>query len=213
MRVIALLALFCLSGCQTGYFQLMDKAGIPKRQILVNRVQDARDAQIKARYAFSRANDRYQAALHPSGNAPAITAEELAKAYADSDKAAKAVPPRVDIVQHVGDALFSEWKSELGQYRDANLAATSRAEYETSHRQYLALLAQMRTTQQQVQPALDALNDELLFIKHQSNAQAISGLKDSERTIPGNIGPLLIDMQRSIDQAGTFLQRLTPSNQ
>lgn len=208
--ILILLASLLLSGCQTGYFALMDKAGISRREMLVHRVQDARDAQVKARYAFSRAEDRYQAALHPSGNAPEVTLEQLHKAYADSDKAAAAVAPRVDNVEQVGDALFAEWRDELGRYKDPNLAASSRDEYQHSLAQYQQMLRSMRDAQSQVAPALAGMSDQMLQIKHRRNAQAISDLEDSERSVEGDLQPLLIDLQRSIDQAAGFAQTLQP---
>lgn len=211
MRLIAtLLAALLLSACQTGYFSLMDQAGISRREMLVHRVEDARDAQIKARYAFSRAEDRYQAALHPSGNAPEVTLEQLRKAYADSDKAAAAVAPRIDNVEHVGDALFAEWRDELGRYKDPRLAAASRDDYDRSLAQYQRLLASLRSAQSHVAPALDGLNDQLLLVKHQRNAAALSGLDSSERPIAGDMQPLLMDMQRSIDEAASFSRSLRP---
>lgn len=207
---LALLTVLSLAGCQSSYFSLMDKAGISKREMLVDRIEDARDAQIKARYAFSRAADRYQAALHPSGNAPPVTLEQLQKAYADSSKAAAAVAPRVEVVEHVGDALFEEWRGELSHYRDAKLVAASRDAYDHSRAQYQQLLTSMRTAQTHVAPALENLNEQLLLIKHRRNAEASNGLDESTRSIPEDVAPLLIEMQRSIDQAGAFVNLLQP---
>ena len=34
-----------ISGCQRAYFNVMEKVGVHKRDILVDRVEDARDAQ------------------------------------------------------------------------------------------------------------------------------------------------------------------------
>jgi len=48
-------ALLALVGCQSAYYSAMEKAGIHKRDILVDRVEDARDSQQAAKEQFKDA--------------------------------------------------------------------------------------------------------------------------------------------------------------
>ncbi|MDE1166338.1 MAG: DUF2959 family protein [Pseudomonas sp.] len=102
---LALTALLALAGCQNTYLSAMEQAGIPKRQILQNRVEDARQAQIRARFQFSRSLDNYRRALQAK-DAPAEQYAALEQDYRDTEKAARAVGPRVDTVEQVADALI-----------------------------------------------------------------------------------------------------------
>ena len=55
---LSLLLLTCLvglSGCSSVYYGAMEKVGIPKRKILVDRVGAAREAQQDAKVQFSSA--------------------------------------------------------------------------------------------------------------------------------------------------------------
>lgn len=44
--IILLLCIFMLAGCASTYYKAMDSIGFEKRDILVDRVEDARDAQL-----------------------------------------------------------------------------------------------------------------------------------------------------------------------
>lgn len=210
MRVFAfaIVALLTLTGCQNTYLSAMESAGIPKRQILVNRIEDARDAQIKARFQFSRALDRYRNALH-FGDDPQQAYATLERDYAASEKAAAAIKPRIDTVEQIADALFDEWEDELDGYASNTLRDASARELKQTRAQYSDLIGKMRTAQGRVEPALGALRDQMLFYNHSLNAKAINSVAGSYSSVQGNVQPLLLDMQRSIDGAEGFMKQLS----
>lgn len=208
MRYVLLLTALLLAGCQSPYLTMMDKAGIPKRELFSHRVEDARDAQIKARYQFNRTLDHYRLAVEGQGDDPEQGYAQLARDYAASEKAAAAVKPRLDQVEQMAKAMFSEWEDELDDYQTPALRETSARELAQTRAQYQVLISDMRNAQSRVLPALGALNDQLLFYKHHMNAQAVGNLQSGYSTVSGTVEPLLIDMQRSIDGAGGLIQRL-----
>jgi hypothetical protein len=209
--LLALTALFALTGCQNTYLAAMEQAGIPKRQILQNRVEDARQAQIKARFQFSRSLDNYRHALQAKDSSTAEQYTALEQDYRDTEKAARAVGPRIDTVEQVADALFDEWRDELDRYSDPGLKQASRDEMQATLAQYNDLLGKMRTAQSHIDPALAALRDQLLFFKHHLNAQAINSMDNGYSSLQGNIEPLLTTMQRSINDTDSFVRQLQRS--
>ena len=60
-------ALLALAGCQSAYYSAMEKAGIHKRDILVDRVEDARDSQQAAKEQFKDALERYRSVVEVKG--------------------------------------------------------------------------------------------------------------------------------------------------
>lgn len=208
MRYLLLLTALLLAGCQSPYLSMMEKAGIPKREILAHRVEDARSAQIKARYQFNRALEHYRQALDAQGGDAEQRYTDLQRDYAASEKAAAAVKPRVDQVQQVAEAMFEEWDDELADYQTPSLKAASAQELAQTREQYAELMQNMRAAESRVLPALGALNDQLLFYKHHMNAQTVGNLQQGYSTVSGTVAPLLLDMQRSIDGAGGLIQRL-----
>ena len=56
-----------LVGCQTAYYATMEKLGYHKRDILVSRVQEARDSQHEAKEQFASALEQFSSVLNFKG--------------------------------------------------------------------------------------------------------------------------------------------------
>src|SRR5919198_2268398 len=66
-RTLLVLAVLVLASCQTAYYAAMEKLGYPKRDLLVSRVQQARDSQQAAKEQFQSALEHFRAVVHFSG--------------------------------------------------------------------------------------------------------------------------------------------------
>lgn len=214
MRRIALLglALLTLAGCQSAYYSALEKVGLHKRDILVNRVEDARDSQQAAKEQFRDALERYRSVVEVKGGELEERYEALNSEFEASEASARDVRNRIRAVEDVADALFKEWKDELDDYSDASLKATSARNLERTRKDYQALLQRMKAAEKRIDPVLDVLRDQVLFLKHNLNARAIGALQGEYRTLQGNVDQLLTEMQRSIDEADTFIRQLQKSN-
>lgn len=214
MRRIALLglALLTLAGCQSAYYSALEKVGLHKRDILVNRVEDARDSQQAAKEQFRDALERYRSVVEVKGGELEERYEALNSEFEASEASARDVRNRIKAVEDVADALFKEWKDELDDYSDASLKATSARNLERTRKDYQALLQRMKAAEKRIDPVLDVLRDQVLFLKHNLNARAIGALQGEYRTLQGNVDQLLTEMQRSIDEADTFIRQLQKSN-
>ncbi|MDB6146273.1 MAG: hypothetical protein JWP80_5317 [Pseudomonas sp.] len=213
MRLFALacIALFALSGCQDAYFAAMDKAGIPKRQMLAGRVDDARDSQKQTQQHVTSALQNYRAVVQFNGGDLEKRYNALNDDYQASEKSAAAVHQRIDAVQNVADALFDEWQGELDQYKDPGLRAASAKELARTQAEYRELLQKMKTAESRIEPVLSVLRDQVLFLKHNLNAQAIDALKGVNSDLQNNVDQLIKDMQRSIDGSDAFVRHLQRS--
>ncbi|MEA9978514.1 MULTISPECIES: DUF2959 domain-containing protein [unclassified Pseudomonas] len=210
MRHFALgcITLIALSGCQSAYFAAMDKAGIPKRQMLAGRIEDAREAQKDTSKHLSSALESYRRVVHFDGGDLEKRYDVLNDDYQASVKSADAIHQRIDSVENVANALFDEWNAELDQYTRQDLRAASAKELDRTQTEYRTLLATMKTAESLIPPVLNVLHDQVLFLKHNLNAQAIGVLKDESGTVQNNVYQLLKDMQRSIDSSDAFLRHL-----
>ena len=66
-RTLLVLAVLVLASCQSAYYAAMEKLGYPKRDLLVSRVQQARDSQQAAKEQFQSALERFRAVVHFRG--------------------------------------------------------------------------------------------------------------------------------------------------
>lgn len=209
--IIACCALLALGGCQSAYYATMEKIGVHKRDILVDRVEAARDSQQKAKEQFKDALERYRSVVAVQGGELEERYEALNREYEASEASARAVHERIAAVEDVAGALFDEWEGELDQYSNASLRRTSAQELERTRREYKILLQRMKAAEKRIQPVLSVLHDQVLFLKHNLNARAIGSLQGEYRTLQGNVDQLIRDMQRSTDEADAFIRKMQAS--
>ena len=206
--ILVCCALLTLVGCQSAYYSAMEKAGIHKRDILVDRVEDARDSQQHAKEQFKDALERYRSGAEVKGGDLQKRYDAPNSEYEASVVSARNVRSRIEAVEDVADALFKEWEGELKQYSNASLKSASAKELSRTRAEYRTLIQRMKAAEQRIEPVLSVLRDQVLFLKHNLNARAISALHGEYRSLQGNVDQLLADMQRAIDEADTFIRRL-----
>ena len=84
----AVIPLVFLGACSKAYFGAMEKVGIHKRDILVDRLEDARDAQSDAQDQFRSALERFSLVVNIGDSDLKTAYEKLNSEYEDSEKAA-----------------------------------------------------------------------------------------------------------------------------
>src|SRR5690554_3787632 len=97
-------ALLGLTGCQSAYYAAMEKVGVHKRDILVDRVEEARDSQQEAKEQFQSALDRYRSVVQVKSGELEARYEALNKEYLASESSAKEVRARIEAVEDVAEA-------------------------------------------------------------------------------------------------------------
>mgnify|MGYP002725752869 CR=1 FL=1 len=209
-RVVVMTMAFAilLQGCQTVYYGAMEKAGIHKRDIMVDRVEKARDSQAEAKEQFKNALDRFTTVLNIKGGKLEEKYKVLQEEYDLSEEKAEAVHSRIAKVEDVSEALFEEWEDELKQYSSAKLRADSEKKLTRTKRQYKNLIAAMKKAEKKIKPVLTAFKDQVLYLKHNLNAQAISSLKNELVAVEDDIASLIKEMEASIREADAFITSL-----
>lgn len=207
-RPLSLGFVLLLAGCSSAYYGAMEKIGIPKRDILADRVEKTREAQTEAKQQFSDALQRFLAITQTDGGDLQKKYDELNREFQRSESRAKDVRDRIAAVEDVAEALFREWKQELTQYSNASLRADSQRQLDTTRRRYDALLTLMRRAADRMDPVLATFRDQVLYLKHNLNARAIAALGDTHRTLEADISRLIEDMEVSIREAENFIKDL-----
>lgn len=205
--LVPCLALF-LSGCAGAYYNAMEKIGIPKREILVDRVGEAREAQQDAKEQFASALEQFLAVTKVPTTDLQATYERMNAEFKRSEAQAKEVRERIDAIDSVAKALFEEWNVELSQYANASMRASSERQMKATKDRYSALMRVMHQAADRMNPVLDAFRDQTLYLKHNLNAQAIAALDDTSRDLQRDISRLIADMEKSIKEADAFISSM-----
>jgi len=196
-----------LSACASPYYNVMEHLGFPKRDILVDRVEEARDSQEQAAEQFKDALEKFIAVTGFKGGALQEKYDQLQSEYEESEARATDVHRRVAGVEDVAEALFDEWEAELDQYTSAFLRRSSERRQQT-RAQYGQLIQAMKRAEAKMAPVLAAFHDQVLFLKHNLNARAIASLKGNLASIESDIAVLIREMEASIREANRFIDAM-----
>lgn len=206
--------MFCvllLVGCSGAYYGAMEKIGIHKREILSDRVAAARDSQQQAKEQFASALDRFSSVVNYSGGQLEDSYRELKDELDQSEDRAAEVRERIAAVEDVAGALFAEWERELELYNSSRLQADSEQQLAQTRTDYQRLMTAMRNAEAKIDPVLNPLRDQVLFLKHNLNARAIGTLQGELSRIEMDVSRLVRDMETAIDEADRFIQGLEAS--
>jgi hypothetical protein len=202
------IAVLCLLSCQSAYYATMEKLGYHKRDILVSRVQDARDSQQEAKEQFRSALEKFSSVVNFRGGALQDTYDQLQAELDTSEAQAQVVHQRITAVADVAEALFDEWQAELSQYSNEQLRRASRRQLAQTRQRYQPLIGAMKRAEAKIEPVLAVFRDQVLFLKHNLNAQAIASLQQEVTTVEANVASLIRDMEASIVEADAFLKAM-----
>lgn len=197
-----------LTGCSTAYYGAMEKVGIHKRDIMVDRVEEARDSQSDAQEQFKNALEQFGSVVELQETDLKKAYETLNAEYEDSVDAAEKVSDRISGVESVADDLFKEWKLEIAQYQNANYRQSSQTQLNVTKARYRDMLSTMKKAESSMQPVLNTFRDNVLFLKHNLNAQAIGALRSEFSSLSGNINRLIDSMNRSIASSNEFISNM-----
>lgn len=200
-----------LAGCSSVKYGALEKVGIHKRDVLVDNVEDARESQEDAREEFKDALERFGDVVSIAETGLKKAYDQLNDEYEDAAEAAEEVSDRIDDVERVADDLFDEWEDENKLYTDASLRRDSEARLKQTQSRYADMLNTMKQAEQSMQPVLNTFLDNVLYLKHNLNAQAVGSLKGTFTTLEGDIDRLIAQMNRSIERSNQFISEMRRS--
>lgn len=199
---------FTLVGCQSAYYSTMEKFGVHKRDILVDRVEEAKESQEEAKEQFADALQEFLSVTGFKGSDLRDIYDKLAGALEESEAKAEAVRGRIDSIESVAEQLFKEWEAELEQYSSESLRASSRRQLTSTRTRYDRLIVVMSRAESRMEPVLTAFRDQVLFLKHNLNAQALASLEETSVELQDEIGVLIAQMEKSIGEANSFIESM-----
>ncbi len=209
LLIACLLALAtAVAGCSSAYYGAMEKVGYHKRDILVSRVEKAKDSQQEAQEQFRSALERFESVVNLAETDLLKAYKKLNAEYEDAEEAAEEVSERIDEVEDVATALFREWRQEIELYQNPTLKASSQQKLRDTEARYKQMMASMREAEASMKPVLLTFRDNVLYLKHNLNAQAIGALRGEFETLKTSIDSLIAQMNRSIESSNRFIAEI-----
>jgi uncharacterized HAD superfamily protein len=200
--------LVLIGGCSSVYYGTMAKFGYEKRDILVSKVKDARNDQDAAKEQFKTTLQRFQEVTNFNGGELEAKYKKLSDEYDSCVSRADDVHTRIEKIQSVANDMFSEWKTEIGQYTNQDLKRSSQQKLEQTKQRYEQLITVMKKAEDSMKPVLAAFHDQVLYLKHNLNAQAIASLQTTSGKLTTDVNDLIKQMESSIAEADSFVKQI-----
>ena len=197
--------LVLLTGCSNPYYSAMETVGVHKRDIMVDRVENARDAQQDAQEQFKSALEQFDSVVSLEETDLKKAYEQLNDEYEECVAIADKVSDRIDKVEAVSEALFDEWADEIKLYDNKELARASKEQLNNTKARYEEMLSHMQEAEKSMEPVLRIFRDNVLFLKHNLNAQAIGSLQDEFAGLELEIDKLIGRMNEAIESSNAFI--------
>ena len=206
LRTVLLVAMMAaIAGCSSVYYSALEKVGIEKREILVDRLESARDAQGAAQEQFQDALEQLASMVGFDGGDLEAMYSSVSAEYEQSQAQAEAVRERVAAVKDVANALFEEWEDELDEYSNPRLQRESRRQLDDTRDRFNQLAVTMDRAVSSMEPVLTILHDQVLFLKHDLNARALGSLSATVEELEADVQRLVEQMQSAIAEADRFI--------
>ena len=201
-------AVVSVAGCTTVKYNTLEKIGIHKRDLLVGNVEDTRDAQKDAQKEFKDALERFGSVVSVEETKLKKAYERLSDEYDDAKDAADEVSEQIEETEDVARDLFKEWREEIKTYSDAVLKRDSENKLRDTEARYEEMHKSMKQAEASMQPVLSSLHDNVLYLKHNLNAQAVGSLRSTYRNLEGYISVLVERMNKSISRSNDFIKQM-----
>jgi predicted nucleic acid-binding Zn-ribbon protein len=182
--------------------------GVEKRDLFKKKIKNTKDDQASAAESFQSALDKLQAIYKFDGGDLEKQYRSLDASYNTAKIKAATVHSSVIEVETVAKDLFTEWDGEIKQMGSADLQARSRKTLAETQVKYQEFHTSLKKSEAKMDPVLAKLKDHVLFLKHNLNAKAITGLKAESGKIQGDIESLMKEMNTSIAQADEFIKSM-----
>jgi hypothetical protein len=203
--VASAVACVAVGGCKSAYYSIWEKLGWEKRDLLVNAIEKARGEQVEAQ---QESLERFQELTGFSGGDLEAKYKKLNSAYESCAAQAGAVRSKIANVDQVAKDLFAEWDKEIAQYESAELKRSSEEKLRETRARYQPMYAAMKSAESRMDPVLRKFKDQVLYLKHNLNAQAIASLATTVSGIEGDVSRLISDMEASIREADEFIRQM-----
>ena len=176
--------------------------------MVVCHVEQACDSLQETKIHFEGALKRFKAIVIVDDTTLEYKYKLLQQQYDFCKAKADHVSCRIRAIEEVSHALFKEWEAELDEYSNRSLKARSRQQLRLSRQHYVRLIKSMKRAETKILPVLSAFKDQVLFLKHNLNAQAIAALENEFLEISIDMSQLIQVMEQTIFEANQFVARL-----
>lgn len=196
-------------GCQRAYYDAMEAMGTEKREILVDRTEDLRDALYAVRSEYSVAVERLATIVQPD----ALDAEQR---FSQAEVLVDACRERSDTLQSaleqtddIANTLFEDWIVMTREQADAGMRDASQKRLDDLRTSYRAMMRPARSAADRVLPVLRTFEAHVQHLKlHMDDASAATVRAELDRVQP-DVTALMGQLEEAVQGTNSFLHTMS----
>ncbi|MDO9167940.1 MAG: DUF2959 domain-containing protein [Methylobacter sp.] len=208
-KTLNLISGFLSKKIRTVYYNARESIGEHKRDMVVAHVEQVCMGLQETRDEFEDALERFKTLVCVNETTLDHKYHLLNRQYQFCCAKSDTVSNRIKAIEQVSEALFVEWEDELSEYTNRSLRTHSKQQLKLARQNYARLIKSMQRAEAKIQPVLAAFKDQVLYLKHNLNAQAIAALRHEFIEIGIDISQLIHAMELTIAEASQFVAALT----
>lgn len=185
-----------------------EMVGVQKRDLLKKRINETRDDQKEAGEQFADALEKLQKMYNLKGGKLESQYNRAKSSYDTSKEKVGELKSSRQKMETVAGDLFREWENEIGEIKTAEFKEKSRAKLESTRAKFNEFNRGLAASEAKMDPVLERLNDHMLYLKHNLNAQSVAQLKTENNRIENDIKNLIQNMNQSIREADSFIKSI-----
>jgi hypothetical protein len=201
-----------IAGCQSTYYKAMATLGKEKRDILVQRIKEAKKDQDQTKQQLQTTMESFQALTGFQGGSLERNYKRLNSDYENAASQAGKLHDKVQSINQVSNDLFREWQGEISAMGNGKLKSQDTVMLRDAKARQATYLRAMRKTEDQINPVLKAFRDQVLFLKHNLNSRAIGSLKSTSANLQSDVAELIQSIDASSQEADKLITSLAASD-
>jgi DNA repair exonuclease SbcCD ATPase subunit len=195
-----------LFGCKSStYYEAAETVGYEKREMLIDRLQEARDSQVGAKQQMQTA----LYTLRRIGSVPETELEDLHDDLATEVNRAKDqlddLHDDIAAVESVARSLFDDWEDDLAKFENQEARNRSQEELRDTRKRHETLVAELRSSERKLQRIMPRLEDQARVLEHAEELGRSPSLTDDLDDVREEISTLIEELDDSIDRTQRFI--------
>jgi len=167
-----------ISGCEQSFYPSVHAFKQDKRATVVDKIRSAKDAEVSAKKQFIATVKALSSVEVSRDGKSNKLKQQLESNLNKCGRKATSFIKRTDKVEFATKEFIRDWEDELDLFSNEKLRRASELKLADTRKQCEEMVHLMKSASVKVEPAIIALSDYLLFLKHNLSSYAATSLEE-----------------------------------
>lgn len=210
ISVLAALFLLCgILGCAQSFYPSVHAFKQDKRAKVIDKIRSAKNSEVSAKKQFS-ATIKTLSSVDVSRDKKSNKVKRQLEADLNKcGQKATSFIKRIATVENATKEFLRDWEDELDLFSNEKLRRASELKLEKTRQQCEEVVHLMKSAGGKIEPAIIALSDYLLFLKHNLSSYTATSLEEEMSVAVNKTNEVIATMDASIVVAEKFITILS----